>query len=433
MSLFFDALEQAERDRLREEQAAKAASPPAQAPTAPPPVREEQAAKTASPPAQAPTAPPPVRGQQAAKTASPPAQAPTAPPPVRGQQAAKTASPPAPAPTAPPPVRVEQAAKTASPPAPAPTAPPPVREQQAAKTASPPAPAPTAPPLVMAPAVESRVENEPVPYSKFTHEPSVRPLPRATTTPVFRPALRTPERRWGIRRRNHRQPLLIAVTDPGSMEADAYRTVRANIESLSEQERPRVVAVTSAIAGEGKSTTAANLAVIAAQGGRSVCLVDADFRHPTLHAVFGLENVGGLASALEHGALLKTVAQASDVANLSVVVAGRGTHEGFQDVVTAHRLQEVIREQEAAYDLIVFDGPPIGPVADALSLAAVCDGVILVVRARRIPLAAVRRAITQIRQVQGRVLGVLLNQADRRSADAGSSQYHRVYDTARSK
>jgi len=225
MSLFFDALEQAERDRLREEQAAKAASPPAQAPTAPPPVRGQQAAKTASPPAQAPTAPPPVREQQAAKTASPPAQAPTAPPPV------------------------------------------------------------------MAPAGDSRVENEPVPYSKFTHEPSARPLPRATTTPVFRPSLRTPERRWGIRRRNHRPPLLIAVTDPGSMEADAYRTVRANIESLSEQERPRVVAVTSAIAGEGKSTTAANLAVIAAQGGRSVCLVDADFRHPTLHAVFGLENV----------------------------------------------------------------------------------------------------------------------------------------------
>ena len=333
MSLFFDALEQAERDRLREEQAANTASPPA--------------SPSASPPA------------------SPSAQAPTAPP-------------------------------------------------------------------VMAPAGESRVKNEPVPYSKFTHEPSARPLPRATTAPVFRPALRTPERRWGIRRRNHRQPLLIAVTDPGSMEADAYRTVRANIESLSEQERPRVVAVTSAIAGEGKSTTAANLAVIAAQGGRSVCLVDADFRHPTLHAVFGLENVGGLASVLEHGAPLKTAARASDVANLSVVVAGRGTQEGFHDVVTTHRLQKVIRESEAAYDLIIFDGPPVVPVADAVSLAAVCDGVILVVRSRRTPLAAVRRAITQIRQVHGRLLGVLLNEANRGSDDASSYQYHHVYDKARS-
>jgi len=217
------------------------------------------------------------------------------------------------------------------------------------------------------------------------------------------------------------------------MEADAYRTVRANIEDVSEQERPRVVAVTSATAGEGKSTTAANLAVIAAQGGRRVCLVDADFRHPTLHEVFGLENVGGLALALEHGAQLKTVAQASDVANLSVVVAGRGTHEGFQDVVTAHRLQKVIRESEAAYDLIVFDGPPVVPVADAVSLAAVCDGVSLVVRARRTPLKAVQRAITQIRQVHGRVLGVLLNGANQQSAGVGSYQYHRVYDKARSK
>jgi capsular exopolysaccharide synthesis family protein len=242
--------------------------------------------------------------------------------------------------------------------------------------------------------------------------------------------LRTPERRWSIRSRNNRQPLLIAVTDPGSAEADAYRTVRANIESLSEQERPRVVAVTSAIAGEGKSTTAANLAVIAAQGGRSVCLVDADFRHPTLHEVFGLQNVGGLASALEHGAPLKTAAKASDVANLSVVVAGRGTQEGFHDVVTTHRLQKVIRESEAAYDLIIFDGPPVVPVADAVSLAAVCDGVILVVRARRTSLAAVQRAITQIRQVHGRVLGVLLNEAKRESNGASSYQYHAVYDKA---
>jgi capsular exopolysaccharide synthesis family protein len=367
MSLFFDALEQAERDRLREEQAAKTAS--AQAPAAPPPVREEQAAKTASPPARAPIAPPPVREQPAAKTASPPAQPPIAQPPI-------------------------------------------------------------APPPVMAPAGESRVESEPVPYSKFAHEPSARPLSRAKIAPVFRPALRTHERRWGIRRRNHRQPLLIAVTDPGSVEADAYRTVRANIESLSEQERPRVVAVTSAIAGEGKSTTAANLAVIAAQGGRSVCLVDADFRHPTLHEVFGLQNVGGLASVLEHGVPLKAAAKPSDVANLSVVVAGRGTQEGFHDVVTTHRLQKVIRESEAAYDLIIFDGPPVVPVADAVSLAAVCDGVILVVRARRTSLAAVRRAITQIHQVHGRVLGVLLNEAKRESGSASSYQYHGNYGKA---
>jgi capsular exopolysaccharide synthesis family protein len=310
-----------------------------------------------------------------------------------------------------------------------------LREKPAATTASPPTKAPTAPPPVVAPTAESRAQNEPVPYPILTKGPSTwpQPQPRATTTTVFPAAPRTPERRRGILGRNHREPLLIAVTDPGSMEADAYRTVRANIEHLSEQERPRVVAVTSAIAGEGKSTTAANLAVIAAQGGRRVCLVDADFRHPTLHEVFGLDNVGGLASALEHGALLETVAQASDVPNLSVVVAGRGTHEGFQDVLTAHRLQKVIRESEAAYDLIVFDGPPVVPVADAVSLAAVCDGVILVVRARRTSLGAVRRAITQIRQVHGRVLGVLLNEADRRSVDAGSYGYHRVYENARSK
>jgi hypothetical protein len=108
-----------------------------------------------------------------------------------------------------------------------------LREEQAANTASPPAQAsPTAPPPVVAPTGEPRVQNEPVPYPTLTNwpRPSARPLPRATTTTVFPSARRTPERRWwGILGRNHREPLLIAVTDPGSMEADAYRTVRANI------------------------------------------------------------------------------------------------------------------------------------------------------------------------------------------------------------
>jgi len=221
--------------------------------------------------------------------------------------------------------------------------------------------------------------------------------------------------------------LLRALIDPHSIEADAYRTVRANIELMSENGSHRHIAITSAAGGDGKSTTAANLAVVAAQGGRRVCLVDADFRRPSLHEIFGLSNVDGLALALEYGKPLEAVARTSDIENLSVVVAGRGAHEPFHDLLTSQRLGHVLRQSEAAFDFIIFDSPPV-VVADALSVASVCGGVILVVRAGSIPFAVLRRAIGQIRQVKGEVLGVLLNQVDLGSS-ASNSYYRGYYST----
>lgn len=226
--------------------------------------------------------------------------------------------------------------------------------------------------------------------------------------------------------------MLLALTDPSSIEADAYRTLRANIELMSNDGAYRHIAITSASGGDGKSTTAANLAVVAAQGGRRVCLVDADLRHPSLHEVFGLPNVDGLALALEQGKPLDAVAQSPDIENLSIVVAGRGAQETFHDLVTSQRLDHILRQSEAAFDLVIFDSPPV-IVADSLSVAAVCDGVILVVRAGSIPFAVLRRAIGQVRQVKGRVLGVLLNQVNLRATDAESYRNYRTYHTGRSK
>jgi capsular exopolysaccharide synthesis family protein len=228
-------------------------------------------------------------------------------------------------------------------------------------------------------------------------------------------------------------PALVAQTDPNSIEADAYRTVRANIELMTNGATARHIAITSAAGGDGKSTTASNLAVVTAQAGRRVCLVDADFRRPTVHNIFGLSNVDGLASALEHGKPLHAVAKPSDLENLSIVVAGRGSDEKFHDLLTAQRLERILGESADAFDLVIFDSPPVTSVADALSVAAVCDSVILVVRAGSIPFSVLRRAIGQVQQVKGRVLGVLLNQVDLRSTDSQSYRYYRAYHATRSK
>ena len=226
--------------------------------------------------------------------------------------------------------------------------------------------------------------------------------------------------------------MLIALTDPSSVEADAYRTLRANIELMSNGTPTRHVAITSAAGGDGKSTTAANLAIVAAQAGRRVCLVDADLRRPTLHEVFGLSNVDGLALALEHGRVLETVARPVDIPNLSVVVAGRGAEERFHDLLTAQRLQNVLAGSEVAYDFVIFDSPPV-VVSDALNLASVSDGVILVVRAGSIPFNVLQRAIGQVHQVKGRVLGVLLNQADLRAGGTDGYRYYRAYHSTRTR
>jgi capsular exopolysaccharide synthesis family protein len=189
----------------------------------------------------------------------------------------------------------------------------------------------------------------------------------------------------------------------------------------------RHVAITSVTNGDGKSTSAANLAIVAAQSGRRVCLVDADLRRPTLHDLFRLPNVEGLASALADGKPLQAVAKSCDIDKLSIVVAGRGGQESFQDLITPERLKKVLQESEPAFDVVLFDTPPVISVADTLNVAAACDGVILVVRAGSVPFSVLRRAVEQIGQVKGRVLGVLLNRVDLRGTDADFYKYYRAY------
>jgi capsular exopolysaccharide synthesis family protein len=370
MSEFFKALEQAERDRLRQDQAEAASAPPVARPAPREQASRENGAMT----------PEPVAPSQA------PAKVPAAEPPLTRPSVFK----------------------------------PPVGRPPVAKI-------PVSRPAVAKPT--------PVPPSGTVAEPkpvvqSAPPSQGPSRVGIFRPSLQMPTRsRFG--RRSSKQPLLVTQSDPSSIEADAYRTLRANIELMAEDGAFRYIAITSAGGGDGKSTTAANLAVVTAQGGRRVCLVDADFRRPTLHDIFGLPNVDGLTLALEQGKPLHTVARPVDVANLSVVVAGRGTEEKFNDVLTAQRLDRILQESAAAFDLVIFDSPPVISVADALSVAAVCDGVILVVRTGKTPFSVLERAMAQIKQVKGRVLGVLLNQVDLRAADTDSYRYYRAYHTPR--
>ena len=425
MSEFFRALEQAERDRARESQQEEAVKVP--------PAARVASHENGAPPAERPTAEPVVAKQAVAKPTveEPAAPKPKAPEPVPGPAAKAAPKPAAAEPAASKPTVAEPVASK-------PTVTEPVASKPAATAPAapkPPAAEPAIPKRAMAePNAPKRAVSEPIVAKEASPKPAPTPpvvsMPTPSPSSVFRPSLRMPERPRLLGRLNGRQPLLISLSDPSSIEADAYRTLRANIELMSDGTALRRVAITSAAGGDGKSTTAANLAIVAAQGGRRVCLVDADFRRPTLHEVFGLSNVDGLDVALSRGTSLETVARPVDIPNLSVVVAGRGPAETFHDLLTPQRLDKMLRESEAAFDFIVFDSPPV-IVSDSLSIAAVSDGVVLVVRAGSIPVSVLQRAIGQITHVKGRVIGVLLNQADLRASDGDAYRHYRAYHGTR--
>jgi capsular exopolysaccharide synthesis family protein len=223
-------------------------------------------------------------------------------------------------------------------------------------------------------------------------------------------------------------PVLIADREPNPVATEAYRALRASIEFLPEGQKCRNIVITSPGQGEGKSTTAANLAVVSAQAGWRVCLVEADFRRPVLHAMFGLPNRGGLVKALTEELTLSTVALPTDFPGLSVVVAG-DYDWGQTDLLTSPRIQKLCKDIESHYDVVLWDTAPITVVADDINLVAHCDGVILVVRSGAIPSSLLRRAGRQIAQVNGKILGVLLNGVDLQRADEKSYRYYHVADS----
>lgn len=228
------------------------------------------------------------------------------------------------------------------------------------------------------------------------------------------------------------QPL-IAETDARSPASEAYRVLRTNIQFAGLDDPCRIIVVTSAGAAEGKTTTAANFAVVSAQSGSRVCLVDTDLRRPSLHRVFGLANTQGLSSALVEGLSLAKVAQTTRIPTLSLVTSGP-LPPNPAEMVGSRRMRELLEGGLEDFDLILCDTPPLISVTDAVALAAQCHGVILVVRAGSVPHAVVRRAAEHIEAVKGRIIGVLLNDVDLRRRRYGHAYYRylRSYYTGRS-
>jgi capsular exopolysaccharide synthesis family protein len=256
----------------------------------------------------------------------------------------------------------------------------------------------------------------------------VDPFPEITPPPP--PPAPAPPRKAEARRSRPTAPKqgrrLITEISPTGPEAEAYRALRANIESGQQDGQCRSIVVTSASTGEGKSTTAANLAVVSAETGLRVCLIDGDLRRPVLHDVFGISNERGLADALANRESLEDVAQPSRFPNLAIVTAGTPAGNPGQ-LLSTNRLRELLDGASGAFDRIVIDSSPIISVSDSLAMATQCDGLLLVVKAGGVSASVVRRAALQIEQVRGRILGVLLNRVNLRGDGSDYYRYYRAY------
>jgi capsular exopolysaccharide synthesis family protein len=219
------------------------------------------------------------------------------------------------------------------------------------------------------------------------------------------------------------RPLLITESEPKSAAAEAYRTLRTNIQFAGVDQPCRTMVFTSAGPGEGKTTSVANFGVVVAESGARVCLIDSDLRRPALHKLFGLDNSLGLTDALVDNLPLSEVAQPTKTPSLSVVTSG-ALPPNPAELVGSKRMTNLL-QAESDFDLILCDSPPVISVSDGIALAAQCDGVVLVIRAGMLAHDAVRRAVEHIESVKGRILGVLLNSVNLRRD--GYYNYYRYY------
>jgi capsular exopolysaccharide synthesis family protein len=197
---------------------------------------------------------------------------------------------------------------------------------------------------------------------------------------------------------------LIMLTQPRSPAAEAYRTLRTNLQFAGQDRAVRTVLITSALPGEGKSTVLGNVAVAAAEAGLRVIAVDTDLRRPSLHELFGLPQADGFSSVIARGSLDDVPLQESGIPGLRILTSGALPSNPAQ-VVASPRAEALIRLLGQQADLVLLDSPPVGPVADAVVLASRCDGVVFVVRLGRTGREAVRRARAQLEQAGARLLG----------------------------
>ncbi|HUC91112.1 MAG TPA: CpsD/CapB family tyrosine-protein kinase [Paenibacillus sp.] len=216
---------------------------------------------------------------------------------------------------------------------------------------------------------------------------------------------------------------LITESNPKSPISEAYKILRTNIQFSNLDTDIQTIMVTSAAMGEGKSTTSANLAVAYAQAGKKVLIIDADLRKPTQHHIFRVSNRVGLTSVLSHQSPLGSALLDTTVEQLSIIPSGP-IPPNPSEILASKRMSSMLDDLKSQFDIIIIDTPPTLAVTDAQIMAAQSDGVLMVVDAGKVKKEAAARAKAGLDMVGAKLLGVVLNNISRSSAEGYYYYYY---------
>lgn len=214
-----------------------------------------------------------------------------------------------------------------------------------------------------------------------------------------------------------------------SPHAEAYRVLRTNLLFSRKDDKLNSIAVVSAGAGEGKTTTVFNLATVFAQGNQRVIIVDSDLRRPTLHKRFGVSNSIGLTNYLLKQNKLEEVIQTSSLATLDYLPSGKLPSSSL-GILNSAQMKDLIAQLKQRYDFVFFDSPPIMGVSDASILASEVDMTVQVIQYRRYPQPMNIRAKQLIEKVGGNLIGIVLNNINMSQDESYyyySGYYHDYY------
>lgn len=215
---------------------------------------------------------------------------------------------------------------------------------------------------------------------------------------------------------------LIAYTHPYLPITEQYRLIRTNILFSSVDKEIKSIMVTSADPTEGKSTTSANLAIVLAQQGKKVLLVDTDLRKSTVHYAFNISNIDGLTTVLTRKIDLDDAISKTHIPNLEILSSGP-MPPNPSELLNSDAMSKIINELKNRYDYIVFDTPPVLVVTDSQILANKCDGIVLVVASGKTRKDRALKTKEILEKANTQILGVVVNGVEPRKKETYNQYY----------
>jgi capsular exopolysaccharide synthesis family protein len=215
-----------------------------------------------------------------------------------------------------------------------------------------------------------------------------------------------------------------SVLDPSTMIGEQFRLLRARLSALQKQKGAKILLVTSAVPGEGKTFVSCSLAgILAQEPGKCVTLVDADLRRPSAGKNLGMtgDSILGLADVLKDGLALQHVMAGAPNSRLYILPAGESPQTP-SELLSSPRLDQTLKTLKRSFDWVIVDSPPVLSLADTSILAPLCDAILLIIRANSTPAQAVKESVERIGREK--ICGIVMNRA---KTTKSSYYYHRYY------